>query len=242
MNVWVVNAIIIEFMALIGVVGVLATHRTHIAFASGFNTMFLVTGVFILSSPPFHFRQLIILGMVIAYLIHMNWLLWFHGRHTAITKLDIHLPPSQKYFLPILLTNVAGWGYCLPLYFAAKNHSPLGAMDGLAVLVYIVGFVIHYGSDYQKLRFKRSEGSRGKLLTSGFWALCRHPNYFGDFLIYVAFALIGGRLLGWISPLLNFTQYLFDAIPKSEQWARERYGEQWEEYTKRVKKFIPFVY
>ena len=67
-----------------------------------------------------------------------------------------------------------------------------------------------------KAAFQGPAEFQGKLLETGFWALCRHPNYFGDFLIYIAFALIGGNLWAWVAPVLNFLQYRFDAIPKSE--------------------------
>jgi protein-S-isoprenylcysteine O-methyltransferase Ste14 len=71
--------------------------------------------------------------------------------------------------------------------------------------------------------------------------LSRHPNYFGDFLIYVSFALLGGSVWGWVAPLAILLQYAFDAIPKSERWAAERYGSEWEAYTQRTKAFVPFV-
>ena len=108
--------------------------------------------------------------------------------------------------------------------------------------VYVVGTILHFGSDYQKHGFKAKPESKGKILDTGFWGLCRHPNYLGDFLIYVGFAILGGHLLGWIAPLLNFLQYRFDAIPKNEKWAEEKYGKEWQAYAKRVKMFIPYIY
>ena len=242
MSMWILNAILIEAMAIIGIVGILVTRRTNIAFAAGFNTMLLVTGVYVLKSPPLNARQIIILVMVLIYLGHMNWLLLFQNKHTAIAKLDTKLLPFQKYLLPIMLTNIVGWGYCLPFYFGAQKVTTLGLADGIAILVYVVGTIVHFGSDYQKQRFKARAGAKGKLLETGFWALCRHPNYLGDFLVYIAFALMGGSVWGWVAPVLNFVQYRFDAIPKSERWAEEHYGTQWKEYSKRVKMLIPYVY
>ena len=242
MSVWVVNAIIIEALALISVLGVWKTGRTNIAFGVGFNTMFPVTLVYILQAPVVNLRHLLILAMVLVYLAHMNWLLFFQSKRTAIQKLDAHLPLSQKIVLPAVLVNGVGWIYCLPFYFAARRPMPLNLADGLAVAVYVVGTIIHFGSDYQKVRFKQRPENTGQLLQHGFWRWCRHPNYFGDFLIYVAFALLGNSVWGWSAPVLNFLQYRFDAIPKNEAWARERYGEQWDRYAARVKMFVPFIY
>ncbi|HEY76662.1 MAG TPA: DUF1295 domain-containing protein [Thermoflexia bacterium] len=242
MSIWLLNAILIEGMGIVGVLAVWRTRRTDAAFAAGFNTMLLVTGAYVWSALPLDPRKVAVLAMVVVYLLHMNWLLLFRRRYTALPKLDTQLPLSQKYVLPFVLTNVVGWGYCLPFYFAVRRVGPLNGLDYLAFGVYVVGAVIHFGSDYQKVRFKARPDTKGKLLDTGFWALCRHPNYFGDFLTYVAFALIGGSVWGWISPLLNLLQYLFDAIPKNEKWAAARYGEAWERYVRRTRKFIPFVF
>ena len=53
--------------------------------------------------------------------------------------------------------------------------------------------------------------------------------------------MIGHSVWGWVAPLLNVLQYVFDAIPKNEQWAAERYGAAWESYRARVKAFVPYV-
>ncbi|HHS98368.1 MAG TPA: DUF1295 domain-containing protein [Chloroflexi bacterium] len=242
MNLWLLVAILIEGMGILGVLAVWRTQRTDGAFVVGFNTMLLVTGVYVWRAGPLDPRKIALLVMVVVYLLHMNSLLLFQRRQTALPKLDTHLPPFQKYILPFMLTNAVGWGYCLPFYFAARRTGPLNWLDYAAFGVYVVGTVIHIGSDYQKARFKARPDTKGKLLDTGFWALCRHPNYFGDFLTYIAFALIGGSVWGWISPLLNFLQYLFDAIPKNEKWAAARYGEAWERYVRRTRKFIPFIF
>ena len=242
MNMWILIALIIEVLAVVGTISVWATKRVRAAFVVGFNTMIPVTGVYLLWTPPLNTRKIIIFAMVAVYLAHMNWLLLFRHRYTAAPKLEKGLPASQKYLLSFMLANAVGWGYCLPFYFAAQRTGPIGPLDLASLAVYVVGTIIHFGSDYQKLRFKARPESRGKLLDTGFWALCRHPNYFGDFLIYVAFGLIGGSVWGWVSPLLNLLQYLFDAIPKSEKWAAERYGEAWEAYVRRTKMFVPYIY
>lgn len=242
MNQWVWTAIVIESMALLGVVGVSFTKRTQFAFVTGFNTILPVTIIYLAYAPAFATRQMILLGMVLIYLAHINWLLLFQQRHTAISKLNTQIPLSQKVSLSFILTNAAGWGYCLPFYFAARRTEGLGAVDYAVIIVYLLGTIIHFGSDYQKVRFKAKSESHGKVLDTGFWRFSRHPNYFGDFLIYISFALIGGNIWSWVAPLLNLLQYLFDAIPKNEQWALQRYGKSWEEYVRHTKKFIPFIY
>jgi steroid 5-alpha reductase family enzyme len=202
--------------------------------------MALVTGIFVWNggvSP----RAMLVVAMVAGYLLRMNWILFVWSPQTAVSKLDEHTPVAQKLFLPFILANTVGWAYCLPLYYATWNSEPLGVTDAVAVGVYVFGTVLHFGSDYQKRRFKLRPEMKGKLLDTGFWSLCRHPNYLGDFLIYVSFAVVGGSVWGWIGPLLNLLQYAFDAIPKNERWAAQRYGPAWEAYKARTSAFIPLV-
>jgi steroid 5-alpha reductase family enzyme len=237
---WVLIAVAIECMALAGVVSILITKRTLVAFALGFNTMALVTGIFV-----WHFglsiRTIVIMTMVVVYLARMNWLLLVWSGQTALGKLDEHTPTAGKLAIPVILANTVGWAYCLPFYFVVRNGNPLDQTDLLGVGLYLVGTVFHFGSDYQKRRFKSQPGSEGRVLNTGFWALCRHPNYFGDFLIYTSFAVMSHTIWGWVAPLLNVLQYAFDAIPKNEKWATERYGAAWGRYKEKVKAFVPYI-
>ena len=237
---WVLVGVAIEVIALVGVLSVVATRRTQVAFALGFNAMAVVTGIF-LWHVGFGVHAVVVLGMVVVYLVRMNWVLVAWSGQTALRKLDDHTSSVAKWVLPVIVTNTVGWAYCLPLYFAVRRTGPLEPADWVGIGLYLVGTVVHFGADAQKRRFKMRPGSEGRLLDTGFWALCRHPNYFGDFLIYVSFAVIGHSVWGWVAPLLNVLQYVFDAIPKNEQWAAERYGAAWESYRARVKAFVPYV-
>ena len=111
----------------------------------------------------------------------------------------------------------------------------------MSCCIYVAGTVVHFLSDYQKRRFKQQPDSKDRILDTGLWSASRHPNYFGDFLIYVSFAVISGRVWGWAAPMLNLAQYVFDAIPKNESWAAQRYGGAWDDYRKRTKAFLPYI-
>jgi steroid 5-alpha reductase family enzyme len=237
---WVSVVVATECMALAGVISIAVTKGTRIAFVLGFNTMALVTGIFV-----WHYgltmRAVIVLAMVFVYLARMNWMLLVWSRQTAIEKLNEKLPAAGKFAIPLVLANTVGFAYCLPVYFAVRIAHPLELSDVIGIGIYVVGTVIHFGADYQKHHFKTRRGTEGRVLDVGFWALCRHPNYFGDFLIYVAFALMSHSVWGWVAPLVNVLQYAFDAIPKNERWAAERYGQAWEAYRARVKAFVPYI-
>jgi steroid 5-alpha reductase family enzyme len=237
---WTLIGIAIESMALVGAVGILATGRTRVAFLTGFNTMALVVGI-VAWHAGLGPRAVLVAGLVVVYLLRMNWTLVVWSGQTAVPKLDERTPVAGKLALSFVLANTVGWAYCLPLYFAARNRDPLGLVDAAAIGIYVLGTALQFGSDYQKRRFKLRTEGKGMLLETGFWSMCRHPNYLGDFLIYVSFAVAGRSVWGWIGPLVNLLQYVFDAIPKNERWAAARYGSAWEAYRAKTKAFLPYL-
>ena len=93
----------------------------------------------------------------------------------------------------------------------------------------------------QKKRFKAKPGTKDLLLDQGLWRFSRHPNYFGDALVYIAWALFAANPWAWLSPAANLAQYAFDAMPKNEKWAAERYGQAWSDYAARTSPFFPWI-
>jgi steroid 5-alpha reductase family enzyme len=239
-NLWLQILVVIEASFLIALVTAILTKRTKLVFAAGFNVMIPVIALHLWHAPAFHARA--VLGVVLAavYLFRLNWTILVWSGNTAMAKLDESLPQAGKLGLAFVLAHSVGLGYCLPFYYIARDGSDLGGWALLAVLVYAAGTAFHAGGDYQKRRFKQRPDSRGHVLETGLWSLSRHPNYFGDFLIYVSFALLARHPYAWIAPALNLLQYFFDAIPKNEQWAAEKYGAEWAAYRSSTPMFVPF--
>lgn len=101
----------------------------------------------------------------------------------------------------ILILGVAG-NLELGVWMPGGEWSPAGA-GGLAVAVvaYVVGLVLMIGADAQKnaTLAARADGRGGAgLITTGFFARTRHPNYLGEMLIYGAFAVVVGHWLPWL--------------------------------------------
>jgi steroid 5-alpha reductase family enzyme len=238
---WLLMTAIIEAMGIAGVIGAIVTKDTKVPFLFGFNVLLPVTLMYAWYGEADPSRKLLLVGLVALYQLRMNVVLTVWYKNTAAAKLKGMMPMSQIYFLPVLLANIFGWLYCLPFWWAMDRVGPLDWLDYTVLAVYAAGTVFHFGSDYQKRRFKQQPGTEGKILNTGFWRYSRHPNYFGDFLIYAAFGLAAGNWWGLVAPLTNLAQYLGDAIPKSEQMAQERYGEAWSDYKKKTKCLVPFV-
>ena len=83
------------------------------------------------------------------------------------------------------------WVISWPLQAALSHAAPLGALDMLGMAMAVLGIAIEALADAQLTRFRADPHSRGLVLDRGLWAWSRHPNYFGDFLLWWGFFLLG---------------------------------------------------
>lgn len=111
------------------------------------------------------------------------------------------------------------------------HREPLGWPTALGLAVWVCGFSIEVVADRQKSRFRDSPGNATACITSGLWAWSRHPNYFGEILLWCGVAIVAAPVLsGWqwvtlISPVfvaLLLTQA--SGIPMLEKSADDRWG------------------
>ena len=94
-----------------------------------------------------------------------------------------------SYFQVFLLQGVLILIVSLPLLAINTNEGNLNWLDYLGILIWCIGFMFEAGGDYQLARFKQNPENKGKVLNHGFWKYTRHPNYFGDAAVWVAYAL-----------------------------------------------------
>ena len=94
-----------------------------------------------------------------------------------------------SYFQVFLLQGGLILIVSLPLLAINSAVSTLNILDYLAIAVWCIGFVFEAGGDYQLAKFKSNPQNKGKVLSHGFWKYTRHPNYFGDATVWVAYAL-----------------------------------------------------
>ena len=115
-------------------------------------------------------------------------------------------------------------------------------------LVWILGFSFEAIADHQKNKFRANPENKGRFISSGLWSISRHPNYFGEIVIWIGVALIAlPTLVGWrfivlISPLFIMLQLLLiSGVPMLEKRADKKWGgqEDYEEYKKNTPVLIP---
>ena len=96
------------------------------------------------------------------------------------------------------------WFVALPLLVAVRASRPaaLTAVDGLGVLCVAVGLVFEVVGDRQLERFRAEPANRGKVLAGGLWRYTRHPNYFGDAMLWWGmYAMAAATPGGWLTVL-----------------------------------------
>lgn len=122
------------------------------------------------------------------------------------------------------------------------NPAPLGIWDFLAVLLYLIGSIFNSYSEYQRHVWKKRSENKGKIYTEGLFRYSMHINYFGDTLLFLGFALLTQSPWVFILPVVMTLGFIFFHIPMLGQYLLKRYGKDFQEYAKKTKKFIPYVY
>ena len=107
--------------------------------------------------------------------------------------------PLVSLFTVFLLQGALLWLVSLPLQAGAALGAtrPLGLQDLAGVLLFAVGLGFEAVGDAQLARFLRDPASRGRVMETGLWRYTRHPNYFGDALLWWGLGLIGAATGAW---------------------------------------------
>ena len=141
----------------------------------------------------------------------------------------------------------AGFVLVLAVYVAARNPAPfVGVQDVLALLLFAVAVGGEALADRQMRQFRDDKANQGKIMDRGLWGLSRHPNYFFEWLGWVAYPLVavpGGGWLGWLALLAPLLMYYLlvnvSGIPPLEKHMAETRGAAFEDYRRRVRAFWP---
>jgi steroid 5-alpha reductase family enzyme len=137
------------------------------------------------------------------------------------------------------------WTISLPVQVVhVSAGGPLGVGDALGVLLFSVGLGFEAIGDWQLARWKRDPASRGQVLQTGLWRYTRHPNYFGDALVWWGlYAIAAGTPAGvWTLPsplLMSFLLLRVSGVPLLERGLRKR-RPGYAEYAARTSAFFPW--
>jgi steroid 5-alpha reductase family enzyme len=127
-------------------------------------------------------------------------------------------------------------------------REPLGVIGIAGIGIWAAGMLIEIVADRQKSDFKANPDNAGRFINIGLWAWSRHPNYFGEIVLWTGMAIVAIPVLqGWqwatlISPVfVAFLLIKVSGIPLLEAKADRRWGgeDDYEEYKRRTPVLVP---
>lgn len=155
----------------------------------------------------------------------------------------------SQLFLFLQIQAAVAFLLALSILVAAHNPAPGWRIgDGLGALLLVVAIVGEGVADRQLRRFRFDPANRGRVCDVGLWGVSRHPNYFFQWLGWLAYAVIaidpaGGYAWGWFAlsgPLLMYGLLVHvSGIPPLEAHMLRSRGEAFRAYQQRVNAFWP---
>ena len=151
----------------------------------------------------------------------------------------------RSLFEVFLLQALLLWLVSHPLLVVITAHeaSRSAGLDVVALAVWLIGFAFETIGDLQLARFRLDPANRGGVLRTGLWGWTRHPNYFGEALIWWGFYLLAvGVPAGWVTiyapALMTFLLIRVSGIGLLERTLRAS-KPGYRDYMKEVSPFLP---
>jgi steroid 5-alpha reductase family enzyme len=146
-------------------------------------------------------------------------------------------------FLVFGLQGVIMWIVAMPIQAGPSSATPWHWLDALGIVIWTVGFLFETVGDLQLARFKSEPANRGQVMDRGLWRYTRHPNYFGDFLVWWGLYLIAAAGGAWwtvFSPVLMSILLLrVSGVALLEKSLKSRTA-GYEAYVRRTSSFFPW--
>jgi steroid 5-alpha reductase family enzyme len=168
---------------------------------TGSLTYISVTAIAVLLSPVVDARSILLLALVVIWAARLGTFLFRRIRRAGKDARFDEIKPSFPRFL--LTWTIQGlWvTFTLAAALAAittTTRQELGLFAVIGFLIWAFGFAIEATADAQKNRFRADPQNKGKFIHTGLWAWSRHPNYFGEIVLWVGVAIIALPVLrGW---------------------------------------------
>ena len=158
------------------------------------------------------------------------------GKDYARNMLFVTLPQAPASALLALSVLIA----------ARAPGASLGLRDGLGLAIALIAIGGEGLADSQMQRFKADPANKGRVADVGLWGWSRHPNYFFEWLIWLAYPVIGldpGQPITWLSLVAAAVMFLLltrvSGIPPLEEAQLASKGEAYRTYQQRVSAFFP---
>ncbi len=249
------TAILISFAIALAVNGAFfafaAARRTDVVTDLSYSLTFALLAVVLLFAGAAEPVQVVASLLVVVWAARLGIYLF---RRIMRTKVDHRFDGMRDQPLRFarfwLLQAITVAVVMLPVSYLLDQDDPpgLGAWSIAGGAVWLAGLLIEAVADAQKAAFRAKEENRGRFVASGLWRYSRHPNYFGEMLVwwglflYVVPVLHGAAFAVVIGPVFITLLLLFvSGIPLLEKSANEKYGGDaaYRDYKRRTSILVP---
>lgn len=202
-------------------------------------------------SDPTNQRSQLLAALVLVWAIRLGTFL-FRRIHKAgkDDRFDKIKPNFLRFFN--IWTIQALWVTltAAPAFIAitSNQQKELGIFAAIGVLVWLVGFIFEVVADNQKTQFRNDPANKERFISTGLWSKSRHPNYFGEIVLWIGVLIIAIPVLqGWqwialVSPIFVFLLLTrISGVPGLEAKANKKWGGQadYEAYKSSTPVLIP---
>jgi steroid 5-alpha reductase family enzyme len=218
---------------------------------TGSITYISLTILAVLLSPAVGGRSILLTVMVLIWATRLGTFLFQRIQKAGRDDRFDSIKPSFPRFL--LAWSLQGLWVTFTLSAALavitstiRKNLDIFAFAGL--IVWAAGFTLEVVADAQKSRFRSKPENKGKFIHTGLWSRSRHPNYFGEIVLWVGITIIALPILrGWqwvalISPVfVTLLLTRISGVPMLEKKADEKWGgqEDYEAYKENTPVLIP---
>ncbi len=169
-----------------------------------------------------------------------------HGEDPRYVRLLQDAPPGRTlwYAVPrvFVVQGLLAWFVALPVQVTALDRGQIGWLGWLGTAVVLGGLLLESVADAQLAAFKADPRHRGQVMQHGVWSWSRHPNYFGDAVVWWGVWLVSAEAwpggLTVLSPvLMTYLLVRVSGVALLERSMSGRPG--WAEYAARTSSFVP---
>ena len=195
-------------------------------------------------------RGTLVLGLVTLWATRLGYHLYVRNRregedprYAAMREARGKQFPLISLFTIFWFQAFLLWVISSPILASIASQASLGFFDFLGTIVFLIGLTIESVADNQLARFRAAPANRGRVLDIGLWRYSRHPNYFGEVVLWWGLYLLAvgaGAFWAIVSPaLITLLLLRFSGVPLLEDGLRaSRTG--YSEYIKRTSSFVPW--
>ena len=218
---------------------------------TGSVTYLTVVLVTLLLSPERDFRSWMLAAMVAIWAVRLGSFLFLRIKAAGEDRRFREIKQSFPRFLLAWSLQALWVSFSLAAALVVITSAKRVEFDFFAIvglIVWLIGFGIEVIADRQKSQFNAYPANKGRFINTGLWSWSRHPNYFGEIVLWIGVMIVALPVLqGWqwialISPVfITLLLTRISGVPMLEQRADEKWGgqEDYEAYKANTSVLIP---